>query len=294
MGRSRLLRSVALLAVATLVAVSCGDDGGGGGGGGGGGEESNIIRFTFAPDPAWDWMKDQGILEAMEQESGFRIIQLATWDEFATFAGGHADVDLDGDLRDAAARGAGHRDRHVRPVQHEQGRPRHGEPRVPDGGGLPGRLQDRVGVRDREHDHLGVADQRDRRPRGRRGLRRHRDRHGRLPDHPEPPPRGRGVRRDPRPDPGDRGHGVGGPDGDVRREGRVAALRRGDRARARGRAQQRVRVAGGMVRREPRRGGVLPRGVGLRDGAVGRATATRSSTRTRSTSRSRTSPRRSS
>ncbi len=66
------------------------------------GEESNIIRFTFAPDPAWDWVKDQGILEAMEQESGFRIIQLATWDEFATFAGGHADVDLDRDLRDAA------------------------------------------------------------------------------------------------------------------------------------------------------------------------------------------------
>jgi hypothetical protein len=93
MGRSKLFRSAALLAVATLMAVSCGDDGGGGGGGGDGeGEESNIIRFTFAPDPAWDWVKDQGILETMEQESGFRIIQLATWDEFATFAGGHADV----------------------------------------------------------------------------------------------------------------------------------------------------------------------------------------------------------
>ena len=37
-------------------------------------------------------MKDQGILEAMETESGYRILQLATWDEFATFAGGHADV----------------------------------------------------------------------------------------------------------------------------------------------------------------------------------------------------------
>src|SRR5688572_29934952 len=92
MGRGKLVRSAALLAVATLIAVSCGDDGGGGGGGDGDGEESNIIRFTFAPDPAWDWVKDQGILEAMETESGFRIIQLATWDEFATFAGGHADV----------------------------------------------------------------------------------------------------------------------------------------------------------------------------------------------------------
>jgi hypothetical protein len=91
----RVRRVAALLAVFAIVATACGgdDDGGGSGGGdGGGGEESNIIRFTFAPDPAWDWVKDQGILEAMEQESGFRIIQLATWDEFATFAGGHADV----------------------------------------------------------------------------------------------------------------------------------------------------------------------------------------------------------
>ena len=92
MSRSRLLRSAALVAVTMLMAVSCGDDGGGGGGGDGEGETSNIIRFTFAPDPAWDWMKDQGILEEMEKESGFRIIQLATWDEWATFAGGHADV----------------------------------------------------------------------------------------------------------------------------------------------------------------------------------------------------------
>ncbi|MGH7542066.1 MAG: ABC transporter substrate-binding protein, partial [Gemmatimonadota bacterium] len=89
MGVGKLRRSVALLAALAFVVVSCGDDGDGGGGEG---EESNIIRFTFAPDPAWDWVKDQGILEAMEQESGFRIIQLATWDEFATFAGGHADV----------------------------------------------------------------------------------------------------------------------------------------------------------------------------------------------------------
>jgi hypothetical protein len=91
MARSRWLRGAALLIMTTLVAASCGDDGGGAGGGGSG-EKSNIIRFTFAPDPAWDWVKDQGILETMEQESGFRIIQLATWDEWATFAGGHADV----------------------------------------------------------------------------------------------------------------------------------------------------------------------------------------------------------
>ena len=73
-----------------LLAAACGN--GEGGGGEDGGEESDVIRFTFAPDPAWDWIKDTGILETMEQESGFRILQLATWDEFATFAGGHADV----------------------------------------------------------------------------------------------------------------------------------------------------------------------------------------------------------
>jgi ABC-type nitrate/sulfonate/bicarbonate transport system substrate-binding protein len=87
MGRRKV---AALLAVFAVIAVACGEDGGSGEDGGG--EESEVIRFTFAPDPAWDWVKDQGILEAMEQESGYRIIQLATWDEFATFAGGHADV----------------------------------------------------------------------------------------------------------------------------------------------------------------------------------------------------------
>lgn len=50
------------------------------------------IRFTFSPDPAWDWIQDEGILEEMEQESGFRILQTVTWDEFGQFVGGHADI----------------------------------------------------------------------------------------------------------------------------------------------------------------------------------------------------------
>lgn len=54
--------------------------------------DDNIIRFTFSPDPAWDWMQDQGILEEMEKESGYRILQTVTWDEFGQFVGGHADV----------------------------------------------------------------------------------------------------------------------------------------------------------------------------------------------------------
>jgi hypothetical protein len=54
--------------------------------------EDGVIRFTFSPDPAWDWIQDQGILEEMEKDSGFRILQTVTWDEFGQFAGGHADV----------------------------------------------------------------------------------------------------------------------------------------------------------------------------------------------------------
>jgi ABC-type nitrate/sulfonate/bicarbonate transport system substrate-binding protein len=54
--------------------------------------DDNVIRFTFSPDPAWDWIQEQGILEEMEKESGYRILQTVTWDEFGQFVGGHADV----------------------------------------------------------------------------------------------------------------------------------------------------------------------------------------------------------
>jgi len=87
----RQARWPALLSVLALIIGGCAGEVAPTGGDGGDGELA-VIRFTFAPDPAWDWVKDQGILEEMEQESGFRIIQLATWDEFGTFAGGHADV----------------------------------------------------------------------------------------------------------------------------------------------------------------------------------------------------------
>jgi ABC-type nitrate/sulfonate/bicarbonate transport system substrate-binding protein len=91
--RAGIFRALALLSVLALVAVACGDDGGGGGGGGGGGTgEANVIRFTFAPDPVWDYLKDSGIREEMEEESGIRIIEQASWDEFGLYAGGHADV----------------------------------------------------------------------------------------------------------------------------------------------------------------------------------------------------------
>jgi ABC-type nitrate/sulfonate/bicarbonate transport system substrate-binding protein len=83
--------AAALLMVFALVAVACGDDDGGGGGGGATGEEG-VIRFTFAPDPVWDYLKDSGIREEMEEESGIRILEQSTWDEFGIYAGGHADV----------------------------------------------------------------------------------------------------------------------------------------------------------------------------------------------------------
>jgi ABC-type nitrate/sulfonate/bicarbonate transport system substrate-binding protein len=84
--------AAALLMVFALVAVACGDDGGGGGAGGGDTGEEGVIRFTFAPDPVWDFLKDSGIREEMETESGIRILEQSTWDEFGIYAGGHADV----------------------------------------------------------------------------------------------------------------------------------------------------------------------------------------------------------
>ncbi|MCG7580900.1 ABC transporter substrate-binding protein [Mycolicibacterium sp. OfavD-34-C] len=51
-----------------------------------------VIRFTFAPDPIWDYMNDTGVVEEWQQESGYTIESSATWDEFGLFAGGHADI----------------------------------------------------------------------------------------------------------------------------------------------------------------------------------------------------------
>jgi hypothetical protein len=76
-----------IVLVLGLVVAACGDDDSSGAG-----DDDCVIRFTFAPDPAWDWIVDEGILEEMEAESECRIIQSLTWDEFGMFAGGHADI----------------------------------------------------------------------------------------------------------------------------------------------------------------------------------------------------------
>ena len=93
-----LFRGIALVGVLALVAMACSDDDGGGttdtGENGGATDtgEDGVIRFTFAPDPVWDYLKDSGIREEMEEESGIRIIEQASWDEFGLYAGGHADI----------------------------------------------------------------------------------------------------------------------------------------------------------------------------------------------------------
>ncbi|MGH3386719.1 MAG: ABC transporter substrate-binding protein [Nocardioidaceae bacterium] len=89
--RTRRVGWTCLALASALTVAACGAAGGGKAGGGGGGEE-NTIRFTFAPDPVWDYLTDEGIIAEMEKESGMRIIASSTWDEFGVFAGGHADV----------------------------------------------------------------------------------------------------------------------------------------------------------------------------------------------------------
>ena len=57
-----------------------------------GGGEPSIIRFAFAPDPAWDFLVDTGTLEIWEVENNIKIVASSTWDEFTYFAGGHGDI----------------------------------------------------------------------------------------------------------------------------------------------------------------------------------------------------------
>lgn len=95
---------VALLLALSLVAVACGGEeaeettttaGETTTTAGDGEPESGpkgIIRFTFAPDPVWDYLQDSGIKEEMEQESGILILAAPTWNEFGVYAGGHADI----------------------------------------------------------------------------------------------------------------------------------------------------------------------------------------------------------
>jgi ABC-type nitrate/sulfonate/bicarbonate transport system substrate-binding protein len=83
-----LRRLTVVGAVLALVSMgACGGDGGDTGD-----AEGGTMRFVFSPDPVWNWLEDEGILEEMESESGFHIERNESEDEFAFFAGGHADI----------------------------------------------------------------------------------------------------------------------------------------------------------------------------------------------------------
>lgn len=90
-GRSRLLRSVFALTAAAVLAATTGCTAGLGAPASSRAARDGVIRFTFAPDPIWDYMNDSGILDQFEQK-GITIETSATWDEFGLFAGGHADI----------------------------------------------------------------------------------------------------------------------------------------------------------------------------------------------------------
>lgn len=90
-GTNRIIGTIALVAALSLVAVACGggDEGGGGAGDGGG---ATIIRFAFAPDPVWDYLRDTATLAQWEEDNNIRIVTSESWDEFTYFAGGHGDI----------------------------------------------------------------------------------------------------------------------------------------------------------------------------------------------------------
>lgn len=62
------------------------------GGDDGGGSDDTVIRFAFAPDPVWDYLKDTGTLDEWSEETGYTIETSESWDEFTYFAGGHGDI----------------------------------------------------------------------------------------------------------------------------------------------------------------------------------------------------------
>jgi hypothetical protein len=91
MARRHLATAFAVFCmVGTLVA--CSNDNTSSAASSSGGGSAEPIRFVFSPDPVWNWLEDKGILAQMEQESGYTIERNESEDEFAFFAGGHADI----------------------------------------------------------------------------------------------------------------------------------------------------------------------------------------------------------
>jgi ABC-type nitrate/sulfonate/bicarbonate transport system substrate-binding protein len=89
---TRLVRIAGALASAIAIAAGTACSAGLGGPASSRAAQDGVIRFTFAPDPIWDYMHDTGVIEQWERDTGYTIETSATWDEFGLFAGGHADI----------------------------------------------------------------------------------------------------------------------------------------------------------------------------------------------------------
>ena len=101
-GRPAPRALVALVAAAALMAA-CGGDGGGSAAvtaspdaleqaAGSQLSEPVRIRLALAPDPIWEWLKDSGTVMQWEAANNIRIEASSPFDQFAAFAGGHADM----------------------------------------------------------------------------------------------------------------------------------------------------------------------------------------------------------
>jgi ABC-type nitrate/sulfonate/bicarbonate transport system substrate-binding protein len=87
-----VMRNAVAVAAAALMTLTAGCSAGLGGPASSRAARDGVIRFTFAPDPIWDYMNETGIVDEWQRESGYSIETSATWDEFGLFAGGHADI----------------------------------------------------------------------------------------------------------------------------------------------------------------------------------------------------------
>ncbi len=99
-GRSALRTLGGLLAVAALLAASCGggtttvsvSSGVPAQNAGSPQSEPTRIRFAQGPDPVWEWLKDSGTVAEWEAARNIRIEASSPFDQFSAFAGGHADM----------------------------------------------------------------------------------------------------------------------------------------------------------------------------------------------------------
>lgn len=78
--------------LAMALGAGCGDDEDGAESSDEGGTEGSTIRFTQAPDPVWNVMKEEGLIKEWEEETGITVDTQDTFEYFGIFLGRHADV----------------------------------------------------------------------------------------------------------------------------------------------------------------------------------------------------------